>query len=232
MLIDHITALFVSPTSDPLFHLTFGDYGIDVTWYVIGRSIGRIAFPIFAFLIAEGYFYTKDLKKYILRLSVFAVLSEIPYYYALCFDPVTGLSVDRRNIMFTLLLGLLAIAVLDTIHQRFMNQMLKNLMSVATIIGFSFLLIFIKGSYLEFGYGVLLMIGFYFGHYSKKTTLLLFILLVGFLRGGIEFMAILAAPFIYFYNGKKGPSLKYAFYAFYPVHLLVLYGINVFLTKN
>lgn len=229
MLIDHITAMFVPQTGNVLFTLSLFEYQKEITWYVIGRSIGRIAFPLFAFLVVQGYLHTKNLKKYILRLSVFALLSELPYYYALCFDPVNHLSINRRNVIFTLLLGLITVAIIDHIHQTMLHSTIKTLLQVMALVGMSFLLIYIHGTYQEMGYGILLMAAFYFGREHKKTLLLLFILTVGFLRGDIEFMAIIAAPFLYYYNGKKGPSFQYGFYIFYPAHLLLLCGIRAWL---
>lgn len=232
MLIDHLTYFFIPEDSGFLFQLSIGGTKKDILW-VIGRSIGRIAFPIFAFLIVEGFFHTTNIKKYILRLSIFAVIAELPYYWAFWYPADLMNVFVRRNILFTLLLGLLTIILLDNIYKVYYstNPFFMNTFMIVVIVSGSLALILIRGSYQEFGYGVILMVGFYLAHRSKKLSILMFILIVGFLRGNIEFLAILAAPLLYFYNGEKGRSMKYFFYAFYPAHLLILCLIRYFLEK-
>ncbi|ABX43724.1 TraX family protein [Lachnoclostridium phytofermentans] len=235
MLIDHFTTIFVPRYTTPLFHITLSSYELDVTWYVVGRSIGRIAFPIFAFLIVEGFFHTRNRMKYLLRLLLFAVISEIPYDYAFWGFPNMNLKLllYKQNVFFTLAIGLLTIIIYDYIKNRMhSNTMWMTLFGVLTIIGGTGLLILVQADYSEYGYGVLLIVGFYLAYGNRNLRMLLFILLVGFFRGGIEFMAILAAPFLYYYNGERGTKrFKYAFYTFYPLHLVILQGIYQFLSN-
>ena len=228
MLIDHLTDFFVPYDSGFLFQIPINGKPIDILW-VIGRTIGRIAFPIFAFLIVEGFFHTKNLKKYLLRLSVFAIISELPYYWAFWYPG--QFTLVGRNIMLTLLLGLLTVILLDNIQKKYgsTSPALMNVLMVAAIVLGGSSLVLLRGSYQEFGYGVVVVVGFYLSHQNKKWNTIIFILIVGFMRPHLEFMAILAAPFIYFYNGKKGKSMKYLFYFFYPAHLLVLCLIRYFL---
>ena len=227
MLIDHITAIFVPRHTIPLFHLSLFEYELDVTWYVVGRAIGRIAFPIFAFLIVEGFFHTKNRVKYLTRLIIFALISEIPYDYAFWAFPNQEFMFYRQNIFFTLAIGLMTIMIYDSLKSRWgHNHMWMTTLGVITIIGGTGLNYLVRGDYCELGYGVLLILAFYLAYRNKKMQMILFILLVGFFRGGVEFMAILAAPFIFLYNGERGPNkLKYGFYLFYPLHLLILMGI-------
>lgn len=228
MLIDHLTELFMPRDLGFLFHLQIGSYEQDITLYFIGRALGRIAFPIFAFLIVQGFFHTRNVKKYILRLAIFALISEIPFDFAFWNFPNKELMFYRQNIFFTLLLGLIAITLLDLIEKNFKDQLLfKNLFMVAVIVAASLTLVIIRGSYLDYGYGVILIIGFYFGYYNKKMMMIIYILITGFLCGGVQFAAIFAAPFLYLYNGKKGYSCKYLFYLFYPIHLLILGWIHM-----
>lgn len=233
MLIDHFTAIFVPRHTTPLFQIALPNYELDVTWYVVGRAIGRIAFPIFAFLIVEGFFHTRNRMKYLLRLLLFAVISEIPYDYAFWGFPNTNLKLlfYKQNIFFTLAIGLLTIMIYDRIKTRMSGKTSwMTLPGVLTIVGGSVLLFLVQADYYEFGYGVLLIVGFYLAYGNRKLRKLLFIILVGFFRGGVEFMAILAAPFLYYYNGKPGTKrFQYAFYFFYPLHLVILQGIYQFL---
>lgn len=234
MLIDHATYLFLPANEPAWFHLTMFDISIPMNWYAIGRMIGRIAFPIFAYLIVQGYFKTSNLKNYLCRLAIFAGISEPTYRYVLCNIPGTNLYLNQRNIIFTLLLGLITIVILDRIRNSSLQEkrVVFNLLSAGVIALFSALLILCHGSYSEFGYAILLMCGFYYCHGNKKAELLVFILIVGFLRGGIEFFAILAAPFLWCHNGVQGPRAKYFFYFFYPGHLIVLKLLELLVTKK
>lgn len=234
MLIDHITAIFVPEDYYHFFWLRLGSYELDVTLYVIGRAIGRIAFPLFAFLIVQGFLHTRNVKKYMLRLGIFALISEIPYDFAFYGFPNPIRLFEGQNIFFTLLIGLIAITLIDRIQKNYQKQLMNqqatpnssffmNFNIVLVIVGASLVLYWIRGSYYyNFCYGVLLIIGLFLTHRSRLATLIMYILLTGFLCGGVQFMAIFAAPLIYFYNGEKGPSCKYAFYVFYPVHLVIL----------
>lgn len=235
MLIDHFTAIFIPRNTTPLFYISLSGFELDVTWYIIGRAIGRIAFPIFAFLIVEGFFHTRDRRKYLLRLLLFAVISEIPFDYAFWGFPNTNLTIllFRQNIFFTLAIGLLTVMIYDSIKSRMLGKtMWMTLLGVLTIVGGTGLLYLIRGDYFDFGYGVLLIIGFYLAYGNRKLCMLLFILLVGFFQGGVGLMSILAAPLLYYYNGESGTKrFKYAFYVFYPLHLVILQGIYQLLTK-
>ena len=222
MLTDHIWATF----------MVFGDW---MTY------IGRLAFPIFAFQIVEGFVHTSNLKKYILRLLVFALITEIPFNL---FCSSSWVYPYHQNVLFTLLLGLLAIAVIDKARNSEDKKSKASvlwllLIGVVSIIGFT-----------DYGFlGVLTVIMFYLVRGYKITPLLQLIGMVVihvFLFEGqniifevfnhtIEFpvqgFAVFALIPIWLYNGKKGRSSKimqYGFYAFYPVHMLVLYLIKYF----
>ena len=108
MLIDHtgLMILYNYPaTTATLFH--FG--GIDYSWYRIFRDIGRAAFPIFCFLLVEGFLHTHDRKKYGLNLLVFACISEIPWNFMF----TNTWRYEKQNVFFTLFLGYLAFCALE-----------------------------------------------------------------------------------------------------------------------
>ncbi len=201
--------------------------------------LGRLAFPIFAFQIAEGLFHTSNFKKYAIRLLIFGIVSEIP------FDLVYGSTIlypFHQNVMFTLLLGLLAIKALDNAKEKggiaslTLGILIAALCTLAAAITFT-----------DYGaMGVLTIIAFYIFRDFKFAWLgqLVFMILANmiFFQGEylpltiaghyFEFQtqgfAIFALIPIWLYNGKKGKTskaLQYGFYAFYPVHLLVLYLI-------
>lgn len=202
--------------------------------------VGRMAFPIFAFQISEGFLHTSDLKRYRNRLLLFAILSEIPFDLML---NGTWFYPFDQNVLFTLLLGLWAISVLDKAKKtptasNFLLAALKvlgicllslvfmvdyKLMGVVTVILFYVCRGF-KGAWLCQLVGMILLNGVFFNGQVIPFTI-----------GGFSFefpqqaFAVFALVFIWLYNGQKGKSskwLQYAAYAFYPVHALILYLIG------
>lgn len=210
MLIDHIGAVFVPRST---------------TLYLVMRCIGRLAFPIFVFLLVEGFYHTRDVKKYLLRLGAFAFLSEIPF--DLAFFGKT-LEFTHQNIFFTLFLGLACMYLMSRAENAFReNVILMNLFRGALILIFCLLAYYLKTDY-DYR-GVLIIIGFYLfrGNKVLLTATLLFV--SGYLLGYINGLATFAIIPLAFYDGKKGKSIKYAFYIFYPAHLLVLAFIKIML---
>lgn len=206
-------------------------------------NVGRLAFPIFAFLIVEGFTHTSDLNKYIKRLFVFALISEIPFNLI-----YTGSWVFpfHQNVMFTLLLGLLCISEIDKIKK---NKELKiRTKSILKII--LFLLISVIG-FVDYGItGVLTIIIFYIFKDFKLAWLgqliSLILLYVVFFKGQsvvinildfeyflpLQSIGVLSLIPIWLYNGEKGKKnkiLQYLFYWFYPMHMLGLYLIYYFI---
>jgi hypothetical protein len=210
MLIDHVGAVFVPS---------------DTILYLIMRSIGRLAFPIFVFLIVEGFHHTRDVKKYLIRLGIFAFVSEVPFdlaFYGSVRQDV------HQNVFFTLFLGLLTITLIHQVEIKLKHKLLlSNVINAIITIAFSFLAVLLKTDY-DYA-GVLMIVSFYI--FRKKQTMLAIILLLisGTILGGINILASLAIIPIALYNGKKGKNVKYIFYIFYPGHLLLLYLINTFL---
>ncbi len=199
--------------------------------------VGRMAFPLFAFMIAEGFIHTSNFRKYALRLFIFALISEIPFnlfYSSSLFYPF------HQNVIFTLLIGLLAIKVLDNYLQR---RSAANLVyATLAAVGLPLLAELAMTDYGAIG--VMMIIVFYLFRDLRYAWFLqliaLFILNVVIYQGlyipieigglMIEFptqgFAVFAMIFIYLYNGAKGRGgkiMQYSFYLFYPVHMLVLY---------
>ncbi|MCC8136984.1 MAG: conjugal transfer protein TraX [Clostridiales bacterium] len=186
------------------------------TWvhiYNISRDIGRLAFPIFCFLLVEGFLHTRSPRRYAGRLFLFALISEIPFDIALkrnWFYP------DKQNVYFTLLIGLL---VMMSIRWLTDNESKRLLLSVLPIAAGMLLAYWIHTDY---SYkGVFLIAVLYLMRNSR-----LYQCIGGAAAISWELPAPIAFIPIWFYNGKRGISLKYFFYWFYPVHLMVLYGIN------
>lgn len=206
MLIDHVTKLFVDENT--------------VLW-TIGCGIGRLAFPIFCFLIVEGLFYTRNRKKYALRLLIAAVISEVPYDL-MRFGTVWNF--DSQNVMWTLLLGYLAIAMIEYVKTKYPGDMFKyNTFSCLSIMLCGGAALFFATDYII--YGVMLIVSFYMfrGRMFWAFFMQLILTAAFYSQATIQFVSLLACPLWMLYNGKKGPDDKYCLYAFYPVHMLLLW---------
>ena len=198
-------------------------------WSLWLRCIGRIAFPIFCFLIAEGCVYTRSRKKYALRLLVFAVLSEIPFN--LMSRGAVG-DVYHQNVLWTLLLGALMCWLMDWALKK--RAASSFALTGAVMVAAFCLLELLNTDY--GGWGMLLVAMFYGVHRAPNSpavkmaaqALGLAVFAVGVMNGRvitIELWALVALLPIWCYNGQRGYSnraVQYGFYAFYPVHILIL----------
>ena len=185
-------------------------YGIENPYlYEVMRTIGRIAFPTFAFLLAEGFVHTKNRQKYMLSLFIFALLSEIPWLL---------LNHDgSHNVLFTLLAGLLGLYVLENCKNRWLTMAFITSIACATI--------FADTDYSWKGFGLVLIFYMFRGR-PELQALFGIPLMCEYGITGI----LMAFAVIWLYNGErgfiKGKAWKYAFYAFYPVHLMLIYFLR------
>lgn len=179
------------------------------------RCLGRIAFPIFCFLIVEGFFHTHDVRRYMGRLGVFALISEIPYDLAFRGVP---LEYAHQNVFFTLLIGIGMVVLLE----RNREWPVKAVILLLAM----WLAVLIRSDY-NFR-GVLLIFVFYIFHESRWLA----VTAGGFwnflYQGVIQKYGVLSVLPLALYNGERGKKMKYFFYIFYPAHLLLLYGISRF----
>lgn len=210
MLIDHTAATLVT----------------NPTIYEIMRGIGRISFPLFAFLLVEGYFHTSNIYKYIGRMLLFAVVSEFPYDLAFYH---TVFSFEMQNIFFTMALGLIVIHLITLILNRWGFEDIRS----TILMGLVMLVSFIISTVLRFDYmagGILTILLFYFFRQKKAVQAVGLLVINGYLyNAGIQIFATAAMIFLWFYNGKKGKSLKYFFYLFYPIHLFLLFLVEAYI---
>lgn len=193
---------------------------------IIFRIIGRIAFPIFAFFIAEGFRNTSNRRRYMIRLLLFGLISEIPFDLAFS---NTFLSFGHQNVFFTLGLGVLALDVFTKFEES--NRM--------KALGYLYL-IGLLSAFLRTDYnivGILMIVLFYEYRFDFKSQVLwvgginLLIAILGFISagtlwGGLQVFAIAAFGLLYQYNDARGFNMKYLFYIFYPGHLMVLYFLQ------
>lgn len=238
MLIDHIGAGILGRfivTSGYINALTSGDLNEMMRWltdngrlyytYSAMRMIGRLGFPIFCFLLVEGFQRTHDVRKYALRLGLFALISEIPF--DLCFNG-TVLEFGYQNVFFTLFLGLLTMIAFDWIAKKewaasgSLNIVVKVVFSAVALAVGAGVAQFMKTDYAATGV-ICIMVLYVF---RKKKPLQIAAGCVAFLW---EVTAPLAFIPIGFYNGERGLKMKYFFYAFYPVHLLLIWFVSLLL---
>lgn len=209
--------------------------------------VGRIAFPIFAFMAVEGYFHTHNLKKYLLRMLIFAVISEVPFdlmYGGTWFYPV------HQNVIWTLMMGLVGIHLMETVRKKKSTFVYILVSTIVVILGGLLGTLSMVDYY---GIGVLTVFIFYFFRGRKWWCLLgqmlaLYWVNVELLGGlmypirlfGMEFelcqqgLALLALLPIWLYRGRQGYHSKpfqYFCYAFYPIHMLVIVLVLNFINR-
>ena len=201
MLIDHIGAVILSmypPAQKVLFTLLGREYSV----YLIFRDIGRVAFPIFCFLLLEGFRHTRSRFRYGRNLLLFALISEIPWNLMF----TNTLHYERQNVFFTLFLGYLAFCAIE----YFKDKRLIQLLVVS---------IFLKADYGWRGY-IFLLIMYYMRNDKPGQAIL------GSCWLYYEWRACFAFLSINLYNGERGfihgKAAKYFFYWFYPVHIMGL----------
>lgn len=190
--------------------------------YWVMRGIGRLAFPIFCFFIAEGFVRTSSRGRYALRLALFALISEIP------FDLVSSgrvIHLTGQNVYLTLLLGLLGLWGYEALAKRGLT-VAAMLVPLGCALAAHLL-------YADYGAGGVLLIFVLYRCASNKIRQGVGVVLVmGGLSGlyhPIQMMGVLGWALCLGYNGQRGPRVKYAFYACYPLHLLILWVLGVWI---
>lgn len=200
--------------------------------------VGRLAYPIFAFMLVEGYFHTHNLKKYLGRLLFWAILSELPFNLMYVGSPIYPF---HQNVLWTFLLGLLCITVIEKMRQK-ENPLLTVIVfllsaAIAYVLGFLTIVDY-------FGYGIWMVLVFYLFRGRKWWCFLgqfaglcwINMMLLKGLSVPVQIfghkisivqqsMACLALIPIWMYKGRQGPHgkiIQAGFYAFYPLHMLIL----------
>ncbi len=208
MTLDHFAWLYIplASTSGQLLHL-----------------VGRMTAPLMAFLVAEGYYYSKNLPRYVLRLAVFAVLSHLPFTY---YATGTLTFFAPTSVLFTILLGLLALIIArhDALHWAVKLLCLAGIFALSMLGDWSFFM-------------VLWILAFGIFHDRRDLALIchIFIVLLVFVHAAWNlqlmmlkyliycFGGMLIVPLILLYNDKPGkPRMQYFFYLYYPLHLILI----------
>jgi len=228
MLIDHIgtvilALVYIPFVVDNVIDLTGLESNVILAFYLRKPCwiIGRIAFPIFCFLLVEGFIHTKNINKYITRLFVFSIISEIPHDLAF-YDSIIEFSL--QNVMFTLLIGLLTLCIIKKVENKYSKRNCRKLcfICLAIIVG-TIISMVLKVEYAEVA---VLAISLMYLFRELKTLRII--------GGALPLVTttwwVLPALIpIALYNGEQGRKMKYFFYWFYPIHLLVLYLVASFI---
>ena len=215
------------------------------------RIVGRIAFPIFVYLIYNGYRHTKSPMRYALRLGIFALISQVPFalfcHHSSYFQ--------NGNVFITLMLALLCVWAADELKKRTATKWLCLFPALAVICGYYFGLL--KSDYGAKGILMAMIFLLLDGKNLWKRVLTCVFMLcavyyapilacgLNLIRGNgfifsltnwekQQFWSLMALPFIFAYNGEKGGAiqnkvvakiLQMGFYIFYPAHMLLLWLI-------
>lgn len=221
-------------------HLTWTFFpGYNTTWWVLVlHAIGRITAPIMWFFIAEGYHYTHNKKKYAIRLLLFALVSHFAYNF--CFGismiPFANGSVfNQTGVMWALFLGLLALILFDVPATK-IPQWLKTLLFVGicilafpadwsciAVMAICYLSIH-RGNFMRQMIGMMVCVAFY---------TIIYCIFIDVTYGLLQLTVAISIPFLAMYNGERGSwkGMKWLFYLYYPIHLLICGLIRVFLIK-
>ena len=216
--------------------------------------LGRLAFPIFAFMLVEGFYKTKNRSKYLKRIFIFAVISEIPFNLLVSTSVFGSPSIffPYNNVLWTFGIALYMLVLFEKIKNK------DNLPVTVKIFGkiiISILAMFIThligSDYLE--YGIMTVLVFYFFRSRKWWNFVAQVILLTWINifliprydfsfylfgnkiyAPVQSFAIFSLVFIWLYNGKQGihnKITKYMFYSFYPLHLLLIVMIYIFFKK-
>ena len=200
MLIDHIGYMFFPEVS-------------------IFRIIGRLSFPIFAFMIAQGCIYTRNKALYLVRMLLLAIACQIPYFF-IAKEIYLG-------ILFTFSLSIIAIYA----FLLFKNSQ-KRILTFPLFV-FTVAMIYFINKLIEIDYGFWGCIVPLFAVIFKKqpyntSSFFVGLVILSVSLDGIQPYCLLALPFLFLYSGKRGKAnMKYFFYIFYPLHLVILYAVNI-----
>ena len=196
------------------------------TWFTIaGKAIsfhqlllmfGKFAFPLFAFMLIEGFEHTHDRKKYGIRLFILALISEIPFDLMMS---RTWFNPEHNNVIITLFLGFLALCSLEYFKKN-------RIISFIIVLGLFLVSRYLNADYRSGGFLFILLI------YGLRKEKILQCIISPFLLP-MKASVFLSLVLTVFYNGKRGfiktPFLKYFFYAFYPLHMLVIYLLTKYI---
>ena len=211
----------------------------------IFRIIGRIAFPLFAFMISEGARYTKNRVRYFLTLLCFGIVCQLPL--------IALMNEYHFNIFVTFALSVLGIYALDNFKRQVLAKerdtvhILTSLALGLILLGVIFVLTRCESFHIDYGfYGVLLPVFASLPNLSgaeapdklarldclpvRILCMLIPTVILAYTMAEIQWFSLISLPLLFLYSGKRGQwKMKYFFYVFYPLHMVIIYGISLFI---
>ena len=214
MLADHVNKALIYPYLE-------SNHGFLAFISDVFDIIGRIAFPLFCFMLVEGYFKTRNRKKYLLNLLLFGVISEIPFDM---FTTASFFNMNWNNVMFTLALVLVTVWIIDTLKEKMQKRpkALWYLVSILIVLGMCIVSMSLSLDYEHHA----ILIGYFFYLFHDMPV---FAIPFGYASMFKEPWALLGFGLTLTYNGERGKQHKMLYYWFYPVHLLILGLLRLYL---
>ena len=214
MLADHVNKALIYPYLE-------SNHGFLAFISDVFDIIGRIAFPLFCFMLVEGYFKTRNRKKYLLNLLLFGVISEVPFDM---FTTASFFNMNWNNVMFTLALVLVTVWIIDTLKEKMQkrSKALWYLVSILIVLGMCIVSMSLSLDYEHHA----ILIGYFFYLFHDMPV---FAIPFGYTSMFKEPWALLGFGLTLTYNGERGKQHKMLYYWFYPVHLLILGLLRLYL---
>lgn len=241
MIIDHIAYLFIGEGMLAPAMQAGKELPAFLMLYRVMRVIGRIAFPIFCFLLVEGFLHTKSRQRYAIRLGLFALISELPFDLFISGNRFF-VNWEFQNVMITLLLGLIMLELLERLDIRKKNALdqgrshISGAFQPELLAQLFVIFLFCAIAWIvrcDYGYiGIMLTALFYWFRWDRKYMCIAGFLWMAVINQIPVYLPTLALSFvlIFLYNGTRGKGKsKYAGYLFYPVHMAVFALIYTFL---
>lgn len=236
MFIDHATLSFLEVARNEEGVRIMNTFAAGKALDEIGRGIGRLAFPVFCFMIVEGFFHTRDRWRYLIRLLICAAVSQLPF----CLLVFPESTKPHADTIFTLTIGYVLIWCIDTLRRKLvgdgkligeekMTALRAARLAVLALLGGGLtyaacMLALWRGCDYKYG-GVICILILYLFYDAREWALTLAWLWLSYYNHN-EILAITGFALIWCYNEKRGRQKKYFFYLFYPGHLLLLYLIR------
>ena len=252
MFIDHMTLSFLEVARNADGKRIMYTFPMGETLDSVGRGIGRLAFPVFCFLIVEGFFYTRNRWKYLVRLLIFAAVSQVPF----CLLVFPQSKKPHADTIFTLAAGYVLIWCIDTLRRYIVGEgkllpgyrmgkaeagstagekdpemsperILRIIVFTAVSAGLTYAVCRLaKWRGMDYSYGGVICILILYLLYNYREIALAMAWTWLSCYNHNELLALTGFALIWCYNGERGKQNKYFFYIFYPGHLLLLYLIR------
>jgi len=206
----------------------FSRYSYDISALFM-NGIGRLTAPIMMFLVVEGYHHTRNLKKYIFRLSILAIISHFTYRF--CFGKEYNSIFDQTSVIWAYLMGLIALVIRENYKLKTWQ---KHLLLIP-VIWAAF-----PADWSSPAAFAIIYMGLNYGNFRKQMISLviciavyaaIYAIFLNVVYGLMQMLIVLAIPLLYQYNGQRGTwkGMKWFFYIYYPAHLILLGLIRIFL---